>query len=64
MKLYKIVATGDDNTRTVWTGSMADAGSTRAALVKDGFQRKAIETFDVDVPTDKSGLLNWLNDNS
>lgn len=62
MKLYKIVGKNDEGTKTVWTGSMADAGSTRASMVSnDGFTRKEIETYTVDVPTDKTGLLNWLN---
>ena len=61
MKLYKIVGKTADKSKTVWTGSLADAGSTRVSMVSDGFTRKEIETFTVDVPTDKAGLLNWLN---
>ncbi|WP_087746385.1 MULTISPECIES: hypothetical protein [unclassified Acidovorax] len=68
MKLYKIAATGNPgsttpDTETHWVGSQADAASRRKQLNADGFKRADIETHEVDVPTDKAGLLAWLNAN-
>lgn len=68
MKLYKIVAKPDSSnpadTQTHWVGSQADAASRRKQLVTDGFKRVEIETIEHDIPTDKAGLLAWLNENT
>lgn len=46
---------------TTWNGSQAEASAVRAAAVRDGAKRKDVETETVDVPTDKAGLLGFLN---
>jgi hypothetical protein len=69
MRFQKIVATNGlkeetlPDSETHWTVSQADAATKRAALVDQGYRRKDIETTAVDVPTDKQGLLEWLNQN-
>ena len=69
MKLYKTTAVNLSTDPAVahtrkaqWTGSQAEASKSRAAMKKDGL--KEITTADVDVPTDKAGLLAWLNTNA
>ncbi len=49
---------------TVWSGSMASAGSDRAKAVADGAKRKDVETVDVNIPTNKTELINFLNSGS
>lgn len=44
-----------------FVASQADAATVRARLVKEGTPRKDITTTAVDVPTDKEGLLRFLN---
>lgn len=44
-----------------WQGTQADAAACRKDLKAKG--HTSIETVDVDVPTDKAGLLEWLNTN-
>lgn len=69
MKVYKITAlrsTASSDTpdsEIHWVGSQADAASKRKELTSSGFKRAEIETAEVDVPTDKAGLLSWLNAN-
>jgi hypothetical protein len=67
MNLYKIVATRTTDsetpdTETHWVGSQADAAAKRKALLAEGWTRREIETLDVNVPTDKGGLLAFLNE--
>lgn len=45
--------------RAVWVGTQSDAAKNRKQLKADGM--RDIETDDTDVPTDKSGLMNFLN---
>lgn len=66
MKLYKITATGTPDSETPdsethWVGTQADAASKRKKLLTDGYKRANIDTDEVDVPTDKAGLLKFLN---
>ena len=65
MKLYKIIAdtraNGGDTLNIFYVGTQADAASKRKDLTAEGFARKEITTEDVDVPTDKAGLLAFLN---
>lgn len=44
-----------------FVGSQAEAATLRASHVKSGVARKDITTIAVDVPTDKEGLLRFLN---
>lgn len=68
MKLYKTYAEqqfGDPptaTTRTKWSGSQAEAASQRKYFNSNmKIPRDSIHTDEVDVPTDKKGLLNFLN---
>lgn len=69
MNLYLVTAEVDvseDGTKfdrhAVWGGSQAEAASARKELVGRGARRKDVKTYAVDVPTDKNGLLQFLND--
>jgi hypothetical protein len=67
MRLYKIMAHTDDAKDDVvqWVGTQADAAKLRKELNSEqGFKRDNINTFEVDVPTDKKGLLEFLNANA
>jgi hypothetical protein len=76
MKLYKIVSPeytfADGETVkavTEWQGTQADARKSRIAFeqpFKDikPAKRPRVEVEEVDVPTDKAGLLVWLNTNA
>jgi hypothetical protein len=64
MKLYKTEYLDDGalenrQNRIVWDGTQTDAAKTRKRLKGEGM--RDIETFDVEVPTDKKGLLEFLN---
>ncbi len=64
MKLYKITATKEDakDDFTRWVGSLTSASATRKDLVSaKHYKRDNVNTFEVDVPTNKEGLLNFLN---
>jgi hypothetical protein len=63
MKLYLITASfGEDNTQQTWGGSQADAAAARKNFVTEGAKRKDIWTYEVDVPTGKVDLIQFLND--
>lgn len=69
MKLYLITAeidVSEDGTKfdrhVIWGGSQADAASARKELLNRGATRKDLKTFEVEVPTNKEGLLQFLND--
>lgn len=61
MKFY--VTQAPDNP-PMWAASQNDAASARAQLNKRGIPRAQIITDEYDVPTDKKGLLKWLNEHS
>lgn len=66
MKLYKTtIQTGADSSKVRWSGSKDQAGKDRAEFKKLGVEhmnKKVLpETEEVDVPTDKVGLIAWLN---
>lgn len=63
MKLYLITATTEDSkTHVIWGGSQSDAASARKEMLARGATRKDIKTYEVDVPTGKEGLMQFLND--
>ncbi len=76
MKLYKVNSPehhwedGEVNKAAVeWHGTQADARKSRIAFeqpFKDikPAKRPRVEVEEVDVPTDKAGLLVWLNTNA
>ena len=66
MNLYLVTAkteadVGDTHEVSEFVGSQAEAGTVRARMVKEGTPRKNITTTAVNVPTDKEGLLRFLN---
>lgn len=62
MKLYIIDApiAGEANITRVVT-SQAECASVRAEFTGIGIKRKDIDTHEVDVPTTKAELVNFLN---
>jgi hypothetical protein len=63
MKLYRTKAwSGDTANECVWDGTQASATKTRKELKQRGFND--VETEDIDVPTSKPELLEWLNEQS
>ena len=60
MKLYRVSANADVQ-KVVWVGTQSDAAKTRKEFVADGFKRAELSTEEVDVPTNKEGLLEFLN---
>lgn len=66
MKLYTVTAP-EDRAKRHWAGSQADAAKVKNDLwdkakeAKTDTKRADIEITAVDVPTDKAGLLNFLN---
>lgn len=70
MRLYKITAKNpsDDSaalpdSETVWVGAKSEGVAARKQMAEDGWKRKEITEVEVDVPTDKAGLLAFLNAN-
>ena len=63
MKLYRVIGNSDKQKKVIWAGSQSDAAKARKELIAQGFKRAELITEDVDIPTDKVGLLNWLNEN-
>lgn len=68
MKLYRITYTDDDfeadglyTRRSVWHGTQADVAKIAKMMKSEGMRN--IDTEAVEVPTDKAGLLTWLNQN-
>ena len=59
MNLYAVSLL--DGERNVWVGTQADAASARKKLLNAGFKRADIKTEDVEVPTNKAGLIEFLN---
>lgn len=55
--------------KVVWAGTQADARKVRIEFeepfkILKSSNRPRIEVEEVDVPTDKQGLLVWLNENA
>lgn len=63
MKFYKTYTNTACPPDAKWTASQSEAASQRATLVKAGFKRADIHTNEVEVPTTKKELLQWLNEN-
>lgn len=60
MRLYRVSA--KDNP-TKWFGTQSECASERKALNSKGVPRAEIVTEEVEVPTNKKELLEWLNNN-
>ena len=66
MNLQKITARNNPangGTRVFWLGSQAEASAKRADLVREGHKRAELVTEPTEVPTNKEGLLAFLNEN-
>lgn len=68
MKLYRIAAVNTSkgeqpDLETHWVGSKAEGVLKRKQLAAEGWTRKEISEVEVEIPTDKKGLLEWLNKN-
>ena len=67
MRLYKISAAieskdlSDAVLRIRYVGTQAEAAATRKEFLELGATRKGTESVEVDVPTDKAGLMAFLN---
>jgi hypothetical protein len=62
MNLYKtsgVTSATPGDTKNQWSGSLADASKDRVAMKKAGL--KAVESIPTEVPTDKAGLIAFLN---
>jgi hypothetical protein len=64
MKAYKVVAQQVGQRSAKWVGSQAAAASARKHFnSKQGYRQSEITTLEIEIPTDKKGLLDFLNDN-
>ena len=64
MNCYQITSFLHGVASTRFVGSQAEAAARRAALVKAGVHRANITTAMVEVPTDKKGLLAFINNST
>jgi len=63
MRLYKLTASTAGATEiTRWGGSKADGVAFRKEQMEAGFKRAQLTEEEVEVPTDKTGLIKWLNE--
>jgi len=69
MLLYKIIYKIESNTDTFatiikWAGSGKEAGQIRkSARQKTGYVSNSVKTDKINVPTNKQGLIDFLNKN-
>ncbi len=65
MKLYRLEADTDKDPVIQWVGTQAETSKVRKEwMAEHGFKRADIETDEVEVPTNKKDLLEFLNANS
>jgi len=62
MKLYFIQAEDAESREAVFVGTQAELTKARAAYRRAGYAAKDISALEINVPTDKPGLLAFLND--
>lgn len=62
MKLYRVSSESVGKNVTKWSGTQADSKKDKKAMKDNG--NLFIEIEEIDVPTDKAGLLKWLNENA
>lgn len=59
---------GDTTPFLQYAGTQSDAADVKRKLWDDhrdsGIKRGDIEVTEVEIPTDKKGLISWLNDNA
>jgi hypothetical protein len=62
VRLYKTTGYDDSHGRVIsWSGSRADAAKDRKAMQTEYKLAGKPATVEVDVPTRKADLLDWLN---
>ena len=62
MRAYRIMAETDDGFHTAFAGSNGDATKKRMEMAEAlGIKKSAIDIAVVEIPTDKVGLLTYLN---
>jgi hypothetical protein len=62
MRLYKVCwKEGGEVVRTRFAGSMAQVREVKAGFITAGALKKAVEHEEVEVPTGKQPLLDFLN---
>lgn len=61
MRLYKIECQTEEAPMTQFVGTKSEGVDARKKLYADGFTRKEVVETEVDVPTDKAGLIAFLN---
>lgn len=59
MRLHRVICGG----KAEWFASGSLASKRKTELVSGGNKRADIERDEVEVPTNKAGLLDWLNKN-
>jgi hypothetical protein len=68
MQLYKIRDNNDPVCKPKWAGTQADAAKAKREMIDACKERdtshKGVEVYPVNVPTDKQGLLAFLNSGS
>lgn len=65
MRLHKITYTADGVKRQEFAGSDSDASKRSTALKAiEGVDKKSVSRQGVEIPTNKEGLLDWLNNNA
>jgi sensor domain CHASE-containing protein len=64
MKLYKTLAVVNGTTHIRWTGTQSDSKKARMELADQHELKKSdVEIEEVEIPTNKPGLLEFLNAN-
>ena len=61
MKAYPVTAQSGDNKQAAWAVSQTEAAGLRKRFLAEGFKRAEMATHDVDVPTGKGDLIEFLN---
>ena len=72
MRAYVVTASvpaeDEDEDFKQYAGSQSDAAAIKRKLFEDyrdsGLKRGSIETSEVEIPTNKAGLISWLNENA
>lgn len=65
MKLYRVsseVAIDNGKKALKWVGTQADVVATKKEWMAAGMKRKEISTEDIEIPTKKDELVEWLNE--
>lgn len=64
MRLHRITYARDDVDYQEFAGSDSDASKRSTELKKEGGLQGKPERAPVEIPTDKAGLIEWLNKNA